>query len=403
MFERLGRDTIERLVRAFYARVDRDPEIRPLYPKGLGCPIENLTKFLSFWCGGPSPWDADGGRLRRRHHPFSIDARAAEAWIVDMRGAIADVGIAEPEASMLAEHFTFGARALINSGGASTSFECKADDQRFDAPMAELWNRMARAEDVFEAVSSADFDLLEVLLGQRLVPHAKLIKQALAESLDPDGRVDRRYGRRPKHADPRRTIEFLLAHPELDVAADVAGDNERFTWLEATLAAYSGAKPLFEPDSAHERALRRATHDRFLAEVARDARVLELRGARGQSLLHDAALYGLPEAVRALLQRGADPNAAELGGHAPLYRAKSGEVARELIAAGAALEAKSGPTQGTALHQAARHGHVSVVLALLEAGADVGARDRKGETPLRRAKNCKKPEVVELLLRFGAS
>ena len=35
--------------------------------------------------------------------------------------------------------------------------------------------------------------------------------------------------------------------------------------------------------------------------------------------------------------------------------------------------------------------------ALLELGADPNARDSAGVTPLRRALNCRKPEVAELL------
>jgi ankyrin repeat protein len=78
-------------------------------------------------------------------------------------------------------------------------------------------------------------------------------------------------------------------------------------------------------------------------------------------------------------------------------------VARVLLAAGAVADVTSGPTRGTALHQAARHGFVSVVQALLDHGASIDARDAKGETPLRRAVNCRQLEIVRLLVRHGAT
>ena len=54
------------------------------------------------------------------------------------------------------------------------------------------------------------------------------------------------------------------------------------------------------------------------------------------------------------------------------------------------------------MHQAARRGYVSVVQALLDHGATIDARDAKKETPLRRAVNCRQIEIVRLLVRRGA-
>jgi 26S proteasome non-ATPase regulatory subunit 10 len=77
-------------------------------------------------------------------------------------------------------------------------------------------------------------------------------------------------------------------------------------------------------------------------------------------------------------------------------------VARVLLAAGATVDVASGPTRGTALHQAARRGNVSVAQALLDHGAIIEARDAKGQTPLRRAVNCRQIVVVLLLVQHGA-
>jgi ankyrin repeat protein len=148
--------------------------------------------------------------------------------------------------------------------------------------------------------------------------------------------------------------------------------------------------------------LRAATRDRFVSEVERDHSCVALLGLRGQTLLHDAALVGEAELAAVLIRLGADPDAKEAGGHTPLYRASTGDVARVLLAAGATPDVASGPTQGTALHQAARRGNVAVVQALLEHGATINALDAKGQTPLRRAVNCRQLQIVRLLVRHGA-
>jgi hypothetical protein len=46
---------------------------------------------------------------------------------------------------------------------------------------------------------------------------------------------------------------------------------------------------------------------------------------------------------------------------------------------------------------AARRGNVAVARALLECGADPRIGDIAGVTPLQRAKNCRKAEVVAVL------
>jgi ankyrin repeat protein len=51
---------------------------------------------------------------------------------------------------------------------------------------------------------------------------------------------------------------------------------------------------------------------------------------------------------------------------------------------------------------AARRGNQEIAAALLDCGASLEARDSLGHTPLRRAVNCNKPGVAELLLSRGA-
>jgi ankyrin repeat protein len=110
-----------------------------------------------------------------------------------------------------------------------------------------------------------------------------------------------------------------------------------------------------------------------------------------------------------LLRLDADPNARTSGGHTPLYCVANecgavggGDTVRALVLAGAHVDAPSDSKRCTALHLAARRGNTEIARTLLDCGADINARDKTGDTPLQRARNCRKPEVAALLVLRGA-
>jgi hemoglobin len=397
LYERIGAEKVERLVAAFYARVDSDPVIRPLYGKTLSCAIHALTAFMTTWLGGPPVYDLRGARLRRRHVPFAIDAQARDAWLANMKAAVREVEIPAAEADLLMVHLEVGARALVNTEETPEKVPCAGETDRIDTRMTEQWSQMAEAENLFDAVSRGDLAFIRSMLPMRLVPHAVLMSHALAEWLDPTGRADRRFGRRLKKVNPLEVIESLLAQRDLDIDPDEGDDLGRFRHLQAMIEAYAGASRIIRPSS--HASLRVATRDRFISEIERDQSYVRLLGLRGQTLLHDAALVGEAELAAVLIRSGAEPDAREADGHTPLYRASTGDVVRVLLVAGATADVASGPTQGTPLHQAARRGNVSVAQALLDHGATIDVRDAKGHTPLRRAVNCRHLEIVRLLVQ----
>src|SRR5947209_4991850 len=169
LYERIGGEKVERLVAAFYARVDSDPVIRPLYGKTLTCAIHALTDFMTTWLGGPPAYDIRGARLRRRHVPFAIDTRARDAWLANMKAAVQDVGIPAVEAGLLLAHLEFGARALVNTGKTPEMTPCPCRTDLFEPRLADQWNRMSEAERLFDVVSRGDLALMRSVLLMRLV------------------------------------------------------------------------------------------------------------------------------------------------------------------------------------------------------------------------------------------
>jgi hemoglobin len=143
--------------------------------------------------------------------------------------------------------------------------------------------------------------------------------------------------------------------------------------------------------------------------VDRDAS-LATRPFGGRTLLHYAAGAGCREVVASALRHGIAPDIPDSGGHTPLYRVANEcgfetgpEVVLALVRAGADVDARNGVTGATALHMAARRGHAEIARALLDCGAAIQARDKKGDTPLQRAINCRKGAVLRLLAERGAT
>ncbi|XP_049770078.1 poly [ADP-ribose] polymerase tankyrase-1-like [Schistocerca cancellata] len=143
-----------------------------------------------------------------------------------------------------------------------------------------------------------------------------------------------------------------------------------------------------------------------------DAAVSRLRSLsqqeRGRRLI-EAAKQGAVEQLRELLAAVADVGAREEGLLGSIrtalhWAARGGHVAAAscLIGAGAEVDARTSLQQSTPLHSAAQSGHAGVVRLLVGASADPNARDCRGRTPLHRAAAGGHAEAAAELLLAGA-
>lgn len=111
-----GDPPFRRLVEHFYARIARDPLLRPLFPDDLEPGKERQFLFITQYFGGPARYNALRGhpRLRMRHAPFAIGAAERDAWVGHMLAAIDEAGFAEPARAALRDYFERAATFLIN-------------------------------------------------------------------------------------------------------------------------------------------------------------------------------------------------------------------------------------------------------------------------------------------------
>jgi ankyrin repeat protein len=237
---------------------------------------------------------------------------------------------------------------------------------------------------------------------------ARLRSGADANAAEPDGTRALHYAAERGDA---RAVQLLLA---------ARADPRATTELQATplqQACYGGSAEVV-------RQLVKAGADIAASDVA------------GENMLMACARGGSAEAIRALLRAGAELEAADrnFGQTALIFAAREGNEAavRELIASGANVMARTrvgpeppfrpnGGTQGkgvekaprrgmraaipggkTALHYAARDGHLSTVRVLLDAGAVLEDRDPNDITPLLYAASNDRVEVARLLIDRGA-
>jgi len=326
-----GEAGCKQLSSAFYARVGKDPVLRPLFPgKTLRCAIAEFAAFLIQFLGGDEEetqhrWWLS---LRESHARFQIGPAERRAWLKHM-GATLDAADLDETARKAMQQLFEHASAYIM--GDET---VRPDHDELTA----RWDEQRILDDTIAAIADGGDDDA-VLLAPRFMSRPSVFVGLLARMVQ-SGRAG--------------LISFVVDAVE--------GDGS-----------------------------------------------LGTRSFGGRTLFHYAAGAGSMEVVEALLRQGSDPGIQDAGGHTPLYRvanecwwATGPRLVKMLVRAGADVNACAGVMRATPLHMAARRGFVEIARALLDCGAEIEARDRKGVTPLQRAMNCRKHAVAQLLKEHGA-
>ncbi|UCF20112.1 MAG: ankyrin repeat domain-containing protein, partial [Gemmatimonadota bacterium] len=183
------------------------------------------------------------------------------------------------------------------------------------------------------------------------------------------------------------------------------GSGARFLTVSAiaflpilTLQAPLAGQSLFE-------AVQQGDADKVRELLAADAGLAVQRDEQGRTPLHVAAGYGRVEACKALVEAGADVNAADEDDETPLHLAiRRGQVAAAafLLEQGADTEARNTYGRTPLLLVARETGSMEMARVLTDAGADVNARDRFMATPLDLAAWRGFRGLVNLFLDRGA-
>ena len=346
LFEAIGGSLkCRELSTAFYARVAKDPTLRPLFPgKTHKCVIEEFAAFLAQFLGGPS---AEARRrwwlsLRESHLRFRIGQKERDAWIGQMTRALGDVAMSEPMRDALQELFEEASAYIVNTGPAVAATKRRSEPSDVREQIGRRWEEQRALDEAVTAVRDGGLSRVVAMVESPLLQSCFQRSRAVFAHF----------------------VGVLIG----------SGHGVMAEFAQRTLHE--------NPDLAHE-------------------------SYSGRTLLHAASAAGNLPVVVALLKLGVDANVPDGGGHTPLYSVANecrggGPVVRALIQGGATVDACDGVKRCTALHMAARRGNVQVAEALLECGAHIEARDSLGETPLRRAVNCGKTGVAALLLAKGA-
>ncbi|KAM9347060.1 BRCA1-associated RING domain protein 1 [Symphorus nematophorus] len=121
------------------------------------------------------------------------------------------------------------------------------------------------------------------------------------------------------------------------------------------------------------------------------------RNHKGETLLHLAAIKGDVEAVKELLDQGADPNLKDNAGWTPLHEACNlGHLAVvEVLVSRGALLNTPGYGNDSPLHDAVRNGHPAIVKVLLQLGASQNVLNLYGKRPADYAVSLEMLEIFQ--------
>jgi hemoglobin len=112
-----GEQTVQKLVDAFYPRVEKDPDLSPLFQHGIQEIMRKQFMFLTQFLGGEPLYSNEFGppQMRFRHLPFEITPIRAKAWLKCMREAMDEIGLEGMARDYFYERLTQVASIMVNT------------------------------------------------------------------------------------------------------------------------------------------------------------------------------------------------------------------------------------------------------------------------------------------------
>ena len=361
LFEALGGlEGCRKLAAAFYAGVDHDPVLRPLYSPSLKCPTENIALFLAQFVGGPCEYSKERWSLSLRevHQRFKIGRAERDAWLKNMRDALMRTQLGESERAALVAFFENASAYLMNQPPeVRHEIDCR-------------WAPFRAIESIVEAVRAGDPELaIDLIEGSPAQECFRMDRAAWLSVLALMG----------GSASP-----VMLDYAQRRIGGDTSLIGERYTYDRTLLhgAASAGATTFAE----------------FLLRLGANANAQD---RFGHTALYAAANSIEPrvdsEIVRALIGGGADVNKRDhVKRCAALHMAArrgNVKVAHALLDCGADIEIRD-IAGDTSLRRAVNCSKLEVVALLLARGADIHSVGSRGKTPLDAARG---PTMKQLL------
>jgi len=326
-----GEAGCNRLSAEFYARVAKDPRLRPLFPgKSLRCATEEFAAFLIQFLGGDEEQTQHRWwlSLRESHARFRISLVQRSAWLEHMQATLEAAPVAEETRQALRQFFLQSSAYVVGN-------ESSEPEQ---AELAARWAEQRALDDVVSAIVLVrDLDVLawapqfssrpSVFIGL-LARMAQSGRQALVRFVMDSLKRDPSLA--AHHFSGKTLLHFAAGAGSLDVVAALLQLG-----TDPNTQDRGGHTPLY---CVANQCASETGPQVVRALIGAAADVNACGGVTHATALHMAARRGYLEIARVLLDCGAAINAKDNKGVTPLQRAlhcRRNDVAQLLLDRGA--------------------------------------------------------------------